>query len=170
MWLRLRVAEPISLDADSIRVARMSHAGAEGPGGRGLLVLSVWQAEPVTGGRERVASWWRPRRCPAKHKGPSRSNSGTEAARAPPSRYGGGERGDGGSGQDGADEGEDAASGLGRVAQRLRGWDATFREAPFQDMMEAQPPPPSRWAERRLEPPRNPCTRWPQEPESERGE
>jgi hypothetical protein len=30
----------------------MSHAGAEGPGGRELSVLLVWQEEPVTLGEE----------------------------------------------------------------------------------------------------------------------
>jgi len=37
--------------------------------------------------------------------------------RGSPSRFGGGERGDGGSGQNGADEAGDAASALGRVAE-----------------------------------------------------
>jgi hypothetical protein len=46
-----------------------------------------------------------------------RSRRQTAAISGPPSRWGEGERGDWGSGQEGADEAEDAASGLGRVAQ-----------------------------------------------------
>lgn len=70
-------------DAGSIRVAPMSHAGAEGPAGREVPMLPVWQEEPATCGEERVWSWWRPRHCAARHKRPSRSNSAIEAARAP---------------------------------------------------------------------------------------